>query len=82
MRKISTLAFLAFFSCLSAMAEVVLGDIKFSIADGSKLNPMTGKITVSFPNVAGVDGLDQTAERIGVHALCQVCVESGLCFLC
>lgn len=59
MRKISTLAFLAFFSCLSAMAEVVLGDIKFSIADGSKLNPMTGKITVSFPNVAGVD--DPTA---------------------
>lgn len=55
MKKSITLAFLAIFSCLTAMAEVVLGDIKFSIADGSKLSPTTGKISVSFPNVSGVD---------------------------
>ena len=55
MKKSITLAFLAIFSCLTAMAEVVLGDIKFSIADGSKLSPTTGKISVSFPNVRGVD---------------------------
>ena len=55
MKKSITLAFLAIFSCLTAMAEVVLGDIKFSIADGSKLSPITGKISVSFPNVSGVD---------------------------
>ena len=54
MKKISTLAFLAFFSCLSAFAQVTLGDIKFSIADGKKVNPNNGKITVTFPNVEGV----------------------------
>ncbi|WP_288276706.1 hypothetical protein [uncultured Prevotella sp.] len=54
MRKISTLAFMAFFCCMSAMAQVVLGDIKFSIKDGAKLNPTTGKITVTFPDVTGV----------------------------
>lgn len=59
MKKISTLAFMAFFFCLSSMAEVVLGDIKFSIKDGAKLNPTTGKITVTFPNVTGVE--DPTA---------------------
>lgn len=55
MKKIFTLAFMAFFFCLGAMAEVVLGDIKFSIADGKKINPSTGKITVTFPDVSGVD---------------------------
>ena len=55
MRKISTLAFMAFFFCLSAMAQVELGDIKFSLADGKKISPTTGKITVTFPNVTGVD---------------------------
>ena len=59
MKKISTLAFMAFFFCLSSMAEVVLGDIKFSIKDGAKLNPTTGKITVTFPDVTGVE--DPTA---------------------
>ena len=54
MKKISTLAFLAFFFCLSSMAQVVLGDIQFSIKDGQKMNPVTGKITVTFPNVSGV----------------------------
>lgn len=55
MRKISTLAFMAFFFCLSAMAQVELGNIKFSLADGKKINPNTGKITVTFPDVTGVD---------------------------
>ena len=55
MKKIFTLAFMAFFFCLGAMAEVVLGDIKFSIADGKKINPNTGKITVTFPDVTGVE---------------------------
>ena len=59
MKKISTLAFMAFFFCLGTMAQVVLGDIKFSIKDGQKLSPTTGKITVTFPNVEGVE--DPTA---------------------
>ena len=54
MKKISTLAFMAFFCCLSAMSQVVLGDINFSVKDGAKLSPTTGKITVTFPNVTGV----------------------------
>ncbi|UKK61670.1 Ig-like domain-containing protein [Prevotella communis] len=62
MRKISTLAFMAFFCCMSAMAQVVLGDIKFSIKDGAKLNPTTGKITVTFPDVTGVE--DPTASTL------------------
>lgn len=55
MRKISTLAIMAFFYCLSAMAQVELGAIKFSIADGKKVNPNTGKITVTFPEVTGIE---------------------------
>ena len=55
MKKIITLAFMAFFVCLGAMAQVELGDIKFSIADGKKVNPNTGKITVTFPNVTGIE---------------------------
>ncbi len=62
MNKISTLAFMAFFCCMSAMAQVVLGDIKFSIKDGAKLNPTTGKITVTFPDVTGVE--DPTAAKL------------------
>lgn len=54
MKKISTLAFMAFFFCLSSMAQVVLGDINFSLGEGKKINPTTGKITVTFPNVTGV----------------------------
>ena len=54
MKKISTLAFMAFFFCLSSMAQVVLGDIKFSLGEGKKINSTTGKITVTFPNVTGV----------------------------
>ncbi len=46
---------MAFFFCLSAMAQVELGDIKFSLADGKKISPTTGKITVTFPNVTGVE---------------------------
>ena len=55
MKKITTLAFMAFFVCLGAMAQIELGDIKFSIADGKKVNPNTGKITVTFPDVTGID---------------------------
>ena len=61
MKKIFTLAFLAFFFCLGSMAQVELGDIKFSIADGVKVNPNNGKITVTFPNVTGV--ADPTATN-------------------
>ena len=54
MKKISTLALMAFFFCLSSMAQVVLGDINFSLGEGKKINPTTGKIVVTFPNVSGV----------------------------
>ena len=54
MKKISTLALMAFFFCLISMAQVVLGDINFSLGEGKKINPATGKITVTFPNVQGV----------------------------
>lgn len=50
---------MTFLFCLSAMAQIELGNIKFSIADGSKISPTHGKIGVSFPNVTGVD--DPTA---------------------
>ena len=62
MRKISTLAFMAFLCCMSAMAQVVLGDIKFSVKDGAKLNPTNGKIVVTFPDVTGVE--DPTAAKL------------------
>lgn len=65
MKKISTLAFMAFFFCLSAMAQVELGNISFSLADGKKINPNTGKITVTFPNVTGVD--DPTATSFVIE---------------
>ena len=52
---------MAFFFCLASMAQVELGDIKFSIKDGQKVNPTTGKITVTFPNVTGVE--DPTATN-------------------
>ena len=45
---------MAIFFCLSSMAQVVLGDISFSLKEGMKINPTTGKITVTFPNVSGV----------------------------
>ncbi len=54
MRRISTLAFLALFSCLGAMAQIVLGDINFSLGEGKKISPTTGHITITFPNVQGV----------------------------
>lgn len=54
MKKISTLAFMAIFYCLSSMAQVVLGDINFSLGEGKKISP-SGKIEVSFPNVTGVE---------------------------
>jgi hypothetical protein len=61
MKKISTLAFMAFFCCLSSMAQVVLGDINFSLGEGKKINPTTGLITITFPNVTGV--ADPTATN-------------------
>jgi hypothetical protein len=54
MKKFSTLALMAFFCCLSAMAQIQLGDISFSLGEGKKISPTTGKITVTFPNVTGV----------------------------
>jgi len=64
MKKISTLALMAFFFCLSSMAQVVLGDINFSLGEGKKINPTTGKITVTFPNVTGV--ADPTATTFAL----------------
>ena len=64
MKKISTLAFMAFFFCLSALAQVELGDIKFSLKDGAKVNPNTGKITVTFPNVTGVEDPTATTFKL------------------
>ena len=52
---------MAFFVCLGAMAQVELGDIKFSLADGKKISPTTGKITVTFPNVTGVEDPTSTS---------------------
>jgi hypothetical protein len=37
------------------MAQVVLGDIKFSLGEGKKISPTTGKILVTFPDVTGAD---------------------------
>ncbi len=64
MKKISTLAFMAFFCCLSALAQVELGDIKFSLKDGTKVSPNTGKITVTFPNVTGVEDPTATTFKL------------------
>ena len=64
MKKISTLAFMAFFCCLSALAQVALGDIKFSLKDGAKVSPNTGKITVTFPNVTGVEDPTATSFQL------------------
>ena len=61
MKRISTLAIMAFFFCLSSMAQVALGDINFSLKDGQKISPTTGKIIVTFPNVTGV--ADPTATN-------------------
>ncbi len=58
MKKIFTLAFMAFFCCLGTMAQITLGDIKFSLREGGKINPVNGKITVTFPNATGVDDLE------------------------
>lgn len=52
---------MAFFFCVSSMAQVVLGDINFSLKEGQKISPATGKITVTFPNVTGV--ADPTATN-------------------
>ena len=40
---------------MCAMAQVVLGDVKFSLGEGKKISPTTGKILVTFPNVTGAD---------------------------
>ena len=64
MKRLSTLAIVAFFFCLSTMAQVVLGDINFSLKEGQKISPKTGKITVTFPNVSGV--ADPTATNFAI----------------
>jgi hypothetical protein len=60
MKKVFTLALMVSFFCLDALAQVVLNDINFSLREGMKINPKTGKITVTFPNVTGVDDLTST----------------------
>jgi hypothetical protein len=65
MKKIFTLAFMAFFCCLGAMAEIVLGDIQFSLGEGKKISPTTGAISILFPNVTGVD--DPTAVNFVIE---------------
>ena len=64
MKKISTLAVMAIFCCLSSMAQVVLGDINFSLGEGKKINPKTGVISITFPNVSGVE--DPTAVQFEI----------------
>ncbi len=72
MKKISTLAFMAFFCCLSAMSQVVLGDINFSLGEGKKISPTTGKITVTFPDVTGVDDPTTTNFVLGGLSLIHI----------
>lgn len=55
MKRIFTLSLVMLLTCMCAMAQVVLGDIKFSLGEGKKISPTTGKILVTFPNVTGVD---------------------------
>ena len=55
---------MAFFFCLGSMAQVVLGDINFSLKEGQKISPATGKITVTFPDVTGV--ADPTATNFAL----------------
>ena len=72
---------MAFFFCLSSMAQVVLGDINFSLKEGGKINPATGTITVTFPNVTGVADPAATnfvlagsfAEGLSLHAEDRLC---------
>lgn len=55
MKRIFTLSLVMLLSCVCVMAQVVLGDIKFSLGEGKKISPTTGKILVTFPDVTGVD---------------------------
>ena len=64
MKKIFTLAIVAFFCSLGMMAQVALGDIKFSLGEGKKINPVTGKILITFPDVTGVDDVTSTSFMI------------------
>jgi len=65
MKKISTLVIMTFFCCLGALAQVELGDIKFSLGEGKKISPTTGKILVTFPDVQGVDPTTTSFEIAG-----------------
>jgi len=62
MKKIFTLALVALFCSLSASAQIVLGDIKFSLGEGKKISPTTGKINIIFPDVQGVDVESENAK--------------------
>ncbi len=55
MKRIFTLSLVMLFACMSVMAQVALGDAKFSLGDGKKISPTTGKILVTFPNATGVE---------------------------
>jgi len=65
MKKISTLVIMTFFCCLGALAQVELGNIKFSLGEGKKISPTTGKILVTFPDVKGVDPTTTSFEIAG-----------------
>lgn len=65
MKKISTLVIMTFFCCLGALAQVELGNIKFSLGEGKKISPTTGKILVTFPEVKGVDPTTTTFVAAG-----------------
>lgn len=59
MKRISTLSVMMLLFCLSAMAQIELGAIKFSLGEGKKISATTGKISVSFPEATGIE--DPTA---------------------
>lgn len=55
MKRIFTLSLVMLFACMSVMAQIELGDAKFSLGDGKKISPTTGKILVTFPDATGVE---------------------------
>lgn len=55
MKKSLLLMMLTAFAALTATAQVVLGDAKWSIKDGAKISPLK-TITIQFPNINGVEG--------------------------
>lgn len=67
MKKIFTLAIVAFFCSLGMMAQVELGNIKFSLGEGKKISPKTGVISVSFPNATGLTDEEKQSTEIFIE---------------